>query len=172
MINLLRLLTALLILCPALMSAQASADTLDIIKNIERNGRVTLILPEGMSKCLAPQSIAGVAESDNAESEDPQGASQTSVSGTKSNAKVGYRVQVFDDNNVMSAKHDAQARRHLVESRFPEFRTYVQFNSPYWKVKVGDFRTRSEADAAMAAIRAAFPGFASQLRVVRDRINP
>ncbi len=80
-------------------------------------------------------------------------------------------MQVFDDNNVRTAKHEAQNRKRQVESRFPEFRAYMQFNSPYWRVKVGDFRTRSEADAALAAIRAAFPSIGNQMRVVRDHIN-
>ena len=87
-------------------------------------------------------------------------------------ARVGYRVQVFDDNNPRTAKAQAQERKQAIENRFPEFHAYLQFNSPYWRVKAGDFRTRSEAEAALAAIRAAFPAYATQLRVVRDRINP
>jgi len=47
----------------------------------------------------------------------------------------------------------------------------MTFNSPYWRVKVGDFRTRGEAEAAMAEIREAFPSLSSHLRIVRDKIN-
>lgn len=85
--------------------------------------------------------------------------------------RAGYRVQVFDDNNVRSAKHDAQVRKQQIESRFPEYPVYVTFNSPYWRVKVGDFKNRGEAEAAMAEIRHAFPAMAKSLRIVRDRIN-
>lgn len=85
--------------------------------------------------------------------------------------RAGYRVQVFDDNNVRTAKQEAQNRKHQLETRFPELTAYVSFNSPYWRVKVGDFKSRSEAEAAMAEIRHAFPSMAKSLRIVRDRIN-
>lgn len=85
--------------------------------------------------------------------------------------RAGYRIQVFDDNNVRTAKQDAQNRKKQIESRFPEFPVYVTFNSPYWRVKVGDFKNRGEAEAAMAEIKYAFPAMAKSLRIVRDRIN-
>lgn len=85
--------------------------------------------------------------------------------------RAGYRVQVFDDNNVRTAKQDAQSRKNQIESRFPQFPVYVTFNSPYWRVKVGDFKSRGEAEAAMAEIKHAFPAMAKSLRIVRDRIN-
>ncbi len=50
-------------------------------------------------------------------------------------------------------------------------RSYIMFNSPYWRVKVGDFRTRAEAEAAMAELRHAFPSMAAYMRIVRDKIN-
>ncbi|MDE6301376.1 MAG: SPOR domain-containing protein [Muribaculaceae bacterium] len=165
----LKFITALSILVSApAITAQTPADTLSIVKDIEQSENITLILPAGITDCLAPK---GNSHSRTENADETSALSATAAS-SRANTRVGYRVQVFDDNNVMSAKHDAQSRRQQLEARFPEFRTYVQFNSPYWKVKVGDFRTRSEADAAMAAIRSAFPSFASQLRVVRDRINP
>ena len=147
------------------LTAQTPADSLPKLREITDPGSITLILPAGMTRCLAPRTSSVVIEDEHHDKPE-------SVAHSQGNTRVGYRVQVFDDNNVMSAKHEAQSRKQQIESRFPEFRTYVQFNSPYWKVKAGDFRTRSEADAAMAAIRAAFPSYASQIRVVRDRINP
>ena len=85
--------------------------------------------------------------------------------------RVGYRIQVFDDNNPGTARQGAESRKRQMESRFPEWRSYVEFNSPYWRVKVGDFRSRSEVEAAIEEMRHAFPGLSSQLRIVRDRIK-
>lgn len=85
--------------------------------------------------------------------------------------RAGYRVQVFDDNNVRSAQRDAQSCKKQIESHFPEYPVYVTFSSPYWRVKVGDFKTRGEAEAAMGEIKHAFPAMAKSLRIVRDRIN-
>ena len=160
-----KIVTLAAAICAPTLGAQVPADSLFIVQEITSTGKITLDLPAGIAHCLAPRSAShGVEEPGHEKAEN--------AAHNQATTRVGYRVQVFDDNNVMTAKHDAQSRKQQIDSRFPEFHTYVQFNSPYWKVKVGDFRTRSEADAAMAAIRAAFPGFASQLRIVRDRINP
>lgn len=156
---------ALVLMVAPAAGAQAQADTAAIISKIEAAGRIHVIIPEGLSSRLQPDSNspAEVAEEESETAAPAQTAHRTSA--------VGYRVQVFDDNNVRTAKHEAENRKRQMESRFPEFRVYMQFNSPYWRVKVGDFRTRSEAEAAMAAIKSAFPGLNSQLRVVRDHIN-
>lgn len=123
-------------------------------------GTVQVELPQGFIDRLSPRA------DDEAEESDPADKPKARVS------RNGFRVQIFDDNNARTAKHEAQARRSMVGARFPEFRTYVSFNSPYWRVKVGDFATHSEAEAAMGAIRQAFPHLGGQLRIVRDRINP
>ena len=124
------------------------------------SGTVEVTLPDGFAQRLAPKAEAEAEPSEN-----------ITPTATRSKVRSGYRVQIFDDNNARTAKSEAQARRNRVGARFPEYNTYISFNSPYWRVKIGDFRTRSEAEAAMGAIRAAFPAYGSQLRIVRDRIN-
>lgn len=141
-----------------------TTDTIAIIRQIENPGNITVTIPAGLDKRLTAEQTG---ENATTTEQDESKAASTS----RNTTRVGYRVQVLDDNNPRTAKHEAQNRRRLIESRFSEYRTYVVFNSPYWRVKVGDFRTRSEADAAMASIRAAFPKFSNQLRVVRDKIN-
>lgn len=145
--------------CPAF--AAVTADSC-IINRVEQSGKISIVCPAALVSRLQP---AAPAESEEV-------VETESATAVQPNTHVGYRVQVFDDNNVNTAKQEAQSRRQLIQSRFPELRTYVQFNSPYWRVKVGDFKTRSEAETTMLAIRQAFPSIASQLRVVRDRINP
>lgn len=146
----------------AAQTAQPAADT-TIVAHIGEGDRIQVICPDGLLQRLAP-----VTQSGDQSGQDSDSGSATSTHAT---TRVGYRVLVFDDNDVRTAKQTAQARRNMIISRFPELNAYIQFNSPYWRVKVGDFKTRSEAEAAMQAIRAAFPGYSSQLRVVRDRIN-
>lgn len=86
-------------------------------------------------------------------------------------ANIGYRVQVFSDNNVRTARNEARTKQRNIMSRFPQYDSYVTYNSPYWRLRVGDFKTMEEANAALAAIRRAFPAYARELRVVRDRIK-
>ena len=146
--------------CTALVPLRALAqEPAPIIKQIEESGLIKINAPQALMPILSFNEAEAAPRPEEA-------AEQTKT------ARVGYRVQVFDDNNPRTAKQQAEERRNMIISRFPEFRGYVTFNSPYWRVKVGDFRTRSEAEAAMGAIRAAFPNIGPQLRVVRDKINP
>lgn len=85
--------------------------------------------------------------------------------------RAGYRILVFDDNNPRTAAAQAKNRERQIAEFFPQYNTYVSFNSPYWRVKAGDFRTRAEAEDALKEIREAFPQFSAFLRIVRDKIN-
>ena len=84
---------------------------------------------------------------------------------------AGYRVQVFSDNNVRTAKAEASSKHRVISARFPQYQTYVRYNSPYWRLKVGDFKTQQEANAAAEELRKAFPAYSKEIRVVRDRIS-
>lgn len=84
---------------------------------------------------------------------------------------AGYRVQVFSDNNQRTAKGEARSKEQMMRQAFPELGTYVVYNSPFWRLKVGDFRTQDEAEAAADEIKSRFPSFSREVRVVRDRVN-
>lgn len=84
---------------------------------------------------------------------------------------IGYRVQVFSDNNARTAKNEARSKSRNIGARFPQYRTYVMYTSPYWRLRVGDFTSETEAEAAAADLRRAFPAYSREIRVVRDRIN-
>ncbi|MBO5456181.1 MAG: SPOR domain-containing protein [Muribaculaceae bacterium] len=84
---------------------------------------------------------------------------------------AGFRVQVFSDNNARTAKNEARSKQRTISSRFPQYQTYVMYTSPYWRLKVGDFRTQQEANNAADELRKAFPAYSKEIRVVRDRVN-
>lgn len=102
------------------------------------------------------------------------GHSENSIAGGAaydSKRGIGYRIQVFSDNNIRTAKSNAEYRKRQIESQMPEIRGYLTFESPYWRVRVGDFRTQAEAAAALRELKSAFPAYASDFRLVRERIN-
>ncbi|MBN1894295.1 SPOR domain-containing protein [bacterium] len=55
---------------------------------------------------------------------------------------TGFRVQLLS----VSDMDRAQEEKKKALFKFNE-RVYVEFESPLWKLRVGDFRTRKEADA-------------------------
>lgn len=53
----------------------------------------------------------------------------------------GFRVQVITTNS----RNDAYNAKAKAMQLFPEFRSYIDFQAPYFKVRIGDFSTREEA---------------------------
>ncbi len=65
----------------------------------------------------------------------------------------GFRVQVITTNKRNEA-NDAKAK---VMQQFPEYRSYLDFQAPYFKVRIGDFRTREEASELRDKLSGLFP---------------
>lgn len=84
---------------------------------------------------------------------------------------VGYRIQAYSDNNYRTAKASAQARARAIAMKFPQYRSYISYNAPTWRLRLGDFKSQSEAQAALSRIRSVFPSYAREMTIVRDHIN-
>jgi hypothetical protein len=56
----------------------------------------------------------------------------------------GYRIQLFKDsgNDALDAAHDMMDKFHEF---FPDIPAYLSFQEPYYRVRVGNFKTRLEA---------------------------
>jgi hypothetical protein len=132
---------------------------------------ITVNAPEALLQRAEPtaQAEADATEQDTGETTAEQQEEKTVRA--KGGKTVGYRVQVYADNNVRSAKSEARNRERAVSSAFPQHATYVSYASPYWRLRVGDFRSQYDAEKAAAEIRKTFPRYAREVRVVRDRIN-
>ncbi len=68
----------------------------------------------------------------------------------------GYRVRIFFDNR-QSARNESEETLKRFKSLYPDVMAYRIYANPYFKVTVGDFRTKSEAMALLARIKGAFP---------------
>ncbi len=146
-----------LIICLTFI-AKADDQKPSIINHINASGNITVEAPDELNSRLTQ-------DADDQVSDGTTQRSQTYVS------SVGFRVEIFAGNNARTAKSQASARRRNVSSRFPQYNAYLVFESPYWRVRVGDFHSRPEAEAALAEIRRAFPSYGKDLRIVRARIN-
>lgn len=65
----------------------------------------------------------------------------------------GFRVQVLNTtsrNDVLNAKSKLLAL-------YPEHKTYLLYQSPYFKLRIGNFTQRSEADALRKELMKLFP---------------
>lgn len=83
----------------------------------------------------------------------------------------GYRVQVFSSNVQRTAKNEAFRIEKSIRELFPEHGVYVNYTSPFWKVRVGDFATLDQAQAFRNELIKVFPQLRSETYPVRDKIN-
>ena len=68
----------------------------------------------------------------------------------------GYRVRIFFDNK-QTARVESENILKKFKGLFPDVMAYRIYANPYFKVTVGDFRTKSEAMALLTRIKGAFP---------------
>lgn len=61
----------------------------------------------------------------------------------------GYRVQVYVGNQ----RQEADAAKLLIYQNFPELSPYLSYNQPTYKLKVGDFMRRMDAERYYTSIR-------------------
>ncbi len=131
----------------------------NIVGHIEKSGNVTVNMPSALLERL-----------DRVKVEEEKLEEHPKAPAAASGKMGGYRIQVFSDNNARTAKTEARSRARNVSAKFPDYATYVVFSSPYWRLRVGNFRTKDEADNAAHLLKEAFPAYSREIRVVRDRI--
>ena len=68
----------------------------------------------------------------------------------------GYRIRVYFDNG-QSARTRSEAIARSISNAFPGIGVYRTFESPNFKVCVGDFRTKDEALKVYHALKATYP---------------
>lgn len=78
----------------------------------------------------------------------------------------GYRVRIFFDNG-QTARAGAASVQSRFEYRHPGVAVYMAYVNPYFKVTVGDFRSKSDAVRMLNSIKSEFPG----AFVVKENIN-
>lgn len=65
----------------------------------------------------------------------------------------GFRVQIYSDTRP----HPAKQTKAKFKNKHPEITAYSSYDQPYYKVKVGDFKTKLEALKFQMEIAEIFP---------------
>ena len=68
----------------------------------------------------------------------------------------GYRIRIYFDNKQKS-REESQEVMARFKALHPGYNVYLKFNNPNFKVTVGDFRTKVDAQIALKEIIKAFP---------------
>ena len=65
----------------------------------------------------------------------------------------GYRILVLKTNN----RDKVQEAKTKIYQRYPDWKTYMMWQAPFFKLKVGNFREREEAEAFLPDLKRIFP---------------
>ena len=83
----------------------------------------------------------------------------------------GYKIQAFSGNNQRTSKNEAHHKQQLINNSYPELETVVLFESPFWRLRVGNFETRSQAEETLKEMVRTFPSFGKEMYIVVDEVK-
>lgn len=80
---------------------------------------------------------------------------------------AGFRIQIYASSNRNAREESNKVNADFI-SKFPDINSYTLYANPgYFKIRVGDFRTKTEATRLFLVISKAFP----DAYLVPDYIN-
>ncbi len=78
----------------------------------------------------------------------------------------GYRIRIYRDNSGGARQRSEGVATAFTEA-FPDVPAYRGYDNPYFKVSVGDFRSKDDAIKVFARIKRSYPN----AYLVPERIN-
>ncbi len=88
------------------------------------------------------------------------------VASNSDNTQHGYRIRVFFSNK-QNARVESEELEEEFKGYFPLIPTYRSYTTPYFKIVVGDYRTKSDAMQIYGSIKRLFPNAI----IVKDYID-
>ena len=83
----------------------------------------------------------------------------------------GYKIQAFSGNNQRTSKNEAQRKQQIINNAYPDHETIVLFESPFWRLRVGNFLSRGEAEEVLREMVKSFPSFGKEMYIVVDEVK-
>ena len=116
----------------------------------------TSLVGKDIFKLMPKKSEGEAADVEIFQSDSLMNVMQKHVAANSGRTLSGYRVRIFFDNR-QSARVASEETLKRFESLYHDVVAYRTYANPYFKVTVGDFRTKSEAMALLERIRYEFP---------------
>lgn len=124
------------------------------------------LLGKNIFTVMPVKSKVGTADVKIYQSQSIVNALESHIAGNGSKPMSGYRIRIFFDNK-QKARNASEYAISKFKSAHPGIAAYRSFSNPYFKVTVGDFRSKSEAIALLKEIKYEFPS----AFVVKENIN-
>ena len=95
---------------------------------------------------------------------------KTTFHTARASVRTGYRIQVYT-SNMRGAKQEAYRLASQVRGAAPELSAYVTYSAPFWRLSVGDYGSRQEAQQQLNALRATHPQLMREAYIVREKVR-
>lgn len=82
----------------------------------------------------------------------------------------GYKIQAYS-GNLSNSRSIASSREKQINGLYPELMPIVEYDAPFWRLRVGNFVEREEAQQALEDLKKAFPAFSREMYIVRSQIK-
>jgi hypothetical protein len=82
-----------------------------------------------------------------------QSSINTAVKKASARSMRGYRLMIINTNK----RNEAIDAKTKIYTYFPELKAYLSYQSPYFKLKAGNFKTRDEAEKYRKMMTTMFP---------------
>lgn len=145
--------------------AQSGQKTIidDLNSSKSGQGKVTIMQDESIQKIVAIYHEADTISGVNSDGRVDLSANLVKVK--------GFKIQVFSGNNQSKSKQEAESKRAMVRNSYPDLETIITYNAPLWRLRVGNFLTREDAERVLSEMKKTFPSFAGEMHVVPDVVK-
>lgn len=127
---------------------------------------------QGNVKVMQDDILQGKLAIHNADAVDTVDDSDMQIGNVPAGTRVReYKIQVFMGNNQQQSKREAESKQAQIRKVYPDMRTSVSFQSPFWRLRVGSFRTKEEAQDALQDMKKSFPSFGREMTVVSEVVK-
>ncbi|GAA4344102.1 SPOR domain-containing protein [Flaviaesturariibacter amylovorans] len=93
-----------------------------------------------------------------------QSAINVAVRKASARTAPGFRLLVINTNQ----REEAIAAKSKILTLYPELKAYLVYQSPYYKLKAGNFKTRAEAETYRKALN---PQFAKGVFIISETVE-
>ena len=119
-------------------------------------GMDTLLTGKDIFHIMPLKANGGKADVEIYQPQEVASALRKQVASNSKRTVSGYRVRIFFDNR-QTARVESEETLKRFESIYHDVKAYRTYANPYFKVTVGDFRTKSEAMELLSDIKGTFP---------------
>lgn len=137
-------------------SAQTVTERQDSIVYRQAATLDSTLVGRNILSMMPSKAAGGKADVKIHQSQNISAALQKHIANNPSRSITGYRVRIYFDN-AQNARTASEETLDRFLSKYHGVPAYRSYQSPFFKVTVGDFRTRSEALELLERIKGEFP---------------